>query len=417
MDTYKNQVKMGKILFTLIISLSISLHIVNGQISIRKDIDMATSLTDFDIEKPIPYDSLETFRRRYPISKYTEYVGQQLYFIPLSKKFDFEKNNVKGKIKIEYFTTPEATKVEGAVIFENGQKKRIKKEETYIYKPYRNSSGQIETKRDEVEGKFFTITKVQIRTSVFPDEYQDITPKSERVRYSSFNLRFQLVREDNGDILYLNMVDDSLDKLPFMLMANYEKYKYMYESKELVAVKDVSSSNELSLIDINSGEKVEMKPGDYWTCLEVSLFDLNDHYILVPRLLLTNDKGNKLLFPFSKEFRSCFITADEFEAELAEKERQEKIRMEEMEKLTLQEEKAKEELKKEYIRKYGKEKGTLVSEGKVRIGMTKAMCFDAWGTPQKINTTRTANTVREQWVYDLRSYLYFENGILTTIQN
>jgi len=56
--------------------------------------------------------------------------------------------------------------------------------------------------------------------------------------------------------------------------------------------------------------------------------------------------------------------------------------------------------------------------GGVRIGMTKAEALaSCWGKPSKINTTTTATRTHEQWVYGSRSYLYFDNGILSTIQN
>ena len=61
-----------------------------------------------------------------------------------------------------------------------------------------------------------------------------------------------------------------------------------------------------------------------------------------------------------------------------------------------------------------------------RIGMsTKTVINDTqWGAPKKINRTTTASGVREQWVYDhcgynrcYKGYLYFTNGVLTSIQN
>lgn len=56
------------------------------------------------------------------------------------------------------------------------------------------------------------------------------------------------------------------------------------------------------------------------------------------------------------------------------------------------------------------------SEG-VTIGMTQQQVLASnWGTPQRINTTTTKRGEREQWVYGSRSYLYFENGVLTAIQ-
>ena len=69
------------------------------------------------------------------------------------------------------------------------------------------------------------------------------------------------------------------------------------------------------------------------------------------------------------------------------------------------------------IKKWGKELGTIIAERKVRIGMTQEQVIDAWGKPKDINKTISRNTVHEQWVYGLGSYLYFEVGVLTTIQN
>lgn len=54
----------------------------------------------------------------------------------------------------------------------------------------------------------------------------------------------------------------------------------------------------------------------------------------------------------------------------------------------------------------------------VAVGMTKQDALDSiWGKPQYVNTTTTSAGTREQWVYRNNNYLYFENGILTAIQN
>lgn len=39
-----------------------------------------------------------------------------------------------------------------------------------------------------------------------------------------------------------------------------------------------------------------------------------------------------------------------------------------------------------------------------------------WGKPQTVNRTVTSKGVHEQWVYR-GGYLYFDNGVLTAIQN
>lgn len=54
----------------------------------------------------------------------------------------------------------------------------------------------------------------------------------------------------------------------------------------------------------------------------------------------------------------------------------------------------------------------------VIIGMTpEDVIASSWGKPKSINRTTYANSVREQWVYGIGNYLYFENGKLTVIQN
>lgn len=72
--------------------------------------------------------------------------------------------------------------------------------------------------------------------------------------------------------------------------------------------------------------------------------------------------------------------------------------------------------KAELIKKYGADNAEIILEGKVRIGMTKTMCEEAWGHPDEINKMTGSWGTDEQWVYG-NSYLYFENGELTTIQN
>jgi hypothetical protein len=59
---------------------------------------------------------------------------------------------------------------------------------------------------------------------------------------------------------------------------------------------------------------------------------------------------------------------------------------------------------------------------RVWIGMTTAECLQSCSAPLQINKTVTAEGVQEQWVYPSAeegklTYLYFENGILQTMQN
>lgn len=63
-----------------------------------------------------------------------------------------------------------------------------------------------------------------------------------------------------------------------------------------------------------------------------------------------------------------------------------------------------------------KSNGTeLLSEPK--IGMTSdEILKSTWGEPKKINKTTYSWGIAEQWVYSNYRYIYFENGIVTAIQ-
>jgi hypothetical protein len=58
-----------------------------------------------------------------------------------------------------------------------------------------------------------------------------------------------------------------------------------------------------------------------------------------------------------------------------------------------------------------------IAAGEAAIGMTPEQARAAWGVPQDINSTITTHGTHEQWVYGGRSYLYFDNDVLSSIQN
>ncbi|MFS0667664.1 hypothetical protein AB1L12_07015 [Peribacillus frigoritolerans] len=83
------------------------------------------------------------------------------------------------------------------------------------------------------------------------------------------------------------------------------------------------------------------------------------------------------------------------------------------------------ELKNEQINKSGKEiieekkiEFTTKNPSPVSIGMTaEEVLTEGWGRPIDINRITTKDKVSEQWVYDADKNLYFEEGILVTIQD
>lgn len=68
-----------------------------------------------------------------------------------------------------------------------------------------------------------------------------------------------------------------------------------------------------------------------------------------------------------------------------------------------------------------REKAEWAARKEPKIGMTKAEAYkSSWGYPDKENVTKSDHGTSEQWVYRRGSnsqYLYFKDGILTTIQD
>lgn len=58
----------------------------------------------------------------------------------------------------------------------------------------------------------------------------------------------------------------------------------------------------------------------------------------------------------------------------------------------------------------------LINNAKIKLGMNQEQVKLSWRKPKKINQDISQGVIREQWVYD-NQYLYFKNGILTSIQN
>lgn len=54
----------------------------------------------------------------------------------------------------------------------------------------------------------------------------------------------------------------------------------------------------------------------------------------------------------------------------------------------------------------------------VSIGMTRAEVLASnWGKPQRVHRTTNTFGTSEQWIYGGHNYLYFQDGVLTSIQN
>lgn len=77
--------------------------------------------------------------------------------------------------------------------------------------------------------------------------------------------------------------------------------------------------------------------------------------------------------------------------------------------------------KEELIKKYGKQYGSLIADGKICVGMTKEMCIAAKGSPCRKSTHTDRYDTTEVWTYHCNSsfyypiYVTFTNNKITSI--
>lgn len=84
---------------------------------------------------------------------------------------------------------------------------------------------------------------------------------------------------------------------------------------------------------------------------------------------------------------------------------------------SLEEARARNAAREKAIARQPAELRNVIRNHKIKLGMTPEQVTLAWGRPQDINRTTTLGGTREQWVYGMKTYVYFQGGVVTAIQN
>lgn len=66
-------------------------------------------------------------------------------------------------------------------------------------------------------------------------------------------------------------------------------------------------------------------------------------------------------------------------------------------------------------RDWSREICEVIAERKVTIGMTTDQVRASWGRPESINSSVYSFGTHEQWVYGVGQYVFFENGVMTSL--
>lgn len=400
------------ILFHLCVILLcvIPFQVANGQITINQGIVPKKA-----VQKPIPFDSLENFcmKRRYDKVNLKKWVEQDMFFIPYSDGVENIDtfNNKKSSVRIIGFFQSDSLFNIGSRIDHNSVKNRY-----FKILDVRNINV------DWNHNKFVT-------SKYNPEQYGNpvfLLKDKQNKEFVAWVPSSPRYRDDpdrsNQATIFPCDINGASEFIPYvMLTSYYEKAKQLFVNKWHVV-----QNGGRKFVDIKSQQEVVLQKGERWFCKELSLCTVENIPYLVPLYILENKLGNVITVflykmiangNYMNGYYGEFITEDYYN----ERKRLEQLNENER----LANEKAKKERESQIktlqrnknIEKYGLNIGTLISDGKVQLGMTQEMCKIAWGEPYRNNRTIVNGLIHEQWVYGWHHYLYFENGILTGIQD
>lgn len=417
---------------------------LKAQIDIRQD-----NIRTAPVCKPIVYDSLEPFTVK-PFNSFSgneqekldayknqlkQYVGQDIYFIPDYSKHDSLIKLESSNIYINTNNLDPDTKF----YHPNKYEKFIIGKETEFHVEYkRDILCRIKKSVSKTEHDIIDSTNVYKAISVKHPTYGGhlffYTPYSAYLGHyfkiidflveQKSNTEFSLVMLDNNNdtiVYYPKQNGFSWFGPKFILVGYYTKMKELHVGNDYIF--SPSNNMDINTNDINTGAQIIIKVGSEWHCSSLEFINI-DGRLLQPYFILNNKEGNsiKVRLDNSKKESSPHLL-DKFinKQDYIKQKELEKLQYTERERLLAEEKARKEkerlEFEKMIINKYGEYYGNLIIKKQVVIGMSDEMCRYAWGTPQSVNTTIVEGLRHEQWVYSLYSYLYFDNGILTAIQN
>jgi hypothetical protein len=243
------------------------------------------------------------------------------------------------------------------------------KKSSISYSNIYKSDENLKSKYSELAGKYFKVLEVIKHPDA--EKYKN-TELSDLYSKKYF---LKLEQKETKDIVYFEYDSEISTSFPFIVVNYFENLKISYIGKEYILREKWSSKTK----DIKTGNIVS-KLGDKWKCVDLTIEEENFELSLI----LENINGEQIIAELYliSNIHFCFTKekADYYEA------------------------------------KFGSNIWNTILESKVVIGMTSEMCKLSWGNPKSINETLNSGSKDEQWVYD-DNYLYFENGLLKTIQS
>jgi hypothetical protein len=320
----------------LVLKLSITGLLLSSHLNAQTSLSNKNTINKTNV-KTIELDSLYKISFQKKIIDYKQYIGQKLYFAPTSKKHITNKTEIinylttnksisivkSGKIPFEklYFYSEykdEKLKLIPIEKYENWKKdyENIDKDITNVYEPkfyhektdatYGKIYGEFGTLPEKVEGKYFTILDIQVKT-FYGKEFLKLEAAKVEELEDKVALKITLKNEETNDTIYWNIDQaHNIKKYPFYLTSYLEKRQQLHLKKNLVAIKEIKDA-----IDINTGEIINITKGQKWFCSKISFTDLMKSIHITPFYFLTNGK-NEIQIDLKEINKESFITEEEY---------------------------------------------------------------------------------------------------------
>ena len=220
---------------------------------------------------------------------------------------------------------------------------------------------------DDLNGRYFKVLQVINHPKA---------SENESLYGDKFYLKLE--EKESKDIVYFEY--SSKSAFPFIVVGFFEKKKRLLLGQEFIFTDRILKVSTGGGLDITTGNPLKANTGERWKCIDLTIEER--YYDLA--LVVVSPSGEKTTISYESIFD---MDNNAFTPTQVDR----------------------------YISEFGPDKFNKILQGKVSIGMTKEMCILSWGKPNTINETITAGKKSEQWVYK-DNYLYFDNGVLTTIQ-
>ncbi len=348
-------------------------------------------------------------------------IGKELFFLPENSKYDFYTDQYES---ISYL--PKSKFKLGKVRYKTNQLVNLKKWDKELLDFLK------------LKENYFVVDSVNFyngtyswRERINGNEFNELQEKYQSSLSLGGNVEIYTHHKTSNEIIIFNISNkSSAEKLISVPYFNYLTDKYL--DKKII-LKKRGYDHYMENSEIENYNRKYLDSSQIFQITKVTIKEPNTEYhsYFTPVFTLKklDDTIEELEFYLIKD---NLIFWDDFVAGADLREKRESIRKDSLEKVKIADAKLSQEQRElrkinnekkrierlnKFVKKYGKEYGEIVTNYKVRIGMTKEMCEDSWGKPESINRTTNTYGTSEQWVYDGGNYLYFDNGKLSSIQN